>query len=60
MPNYVDEFGIPKLLSTLFNLSIRAFSLPKFLLVELKVLFFPLGNYGEIHYCLVSKKEIDI
>ena len=42
MPRYVNEFGIPELLSTLFSLSIRAFSLPKSLLVVAEIFnFFP-------------------
>ena len=60
MPKHVDELGIPGLLSTLFSLSIRSFSLPKFLFVVAESLVFSLGLYGEIHYCLVSKKEIDL
>ena len=61
MPKYVDKFGIPELLSTLFSLSIRTFLLPKFLLVVAKsFVFFSQGLCGEIHYCLVSKKEIDL
>ena len=60
MPKYVDEFGIPESLSTLFNLSIRAFSLPEFLLVVVQSFIFSLGLYDEIHYCSVSKNEIDL
>ena len=42
MLKYVDEFGISESLSTLFSLSIRAFSLPKFLFVVHKsLIFFP-------------------
>ena len=36
MPKYMDKFGIPESMSTLF----RGFSLPKFLLVVAKHLFF--------------------
>ena len=60
MPKSVDEFGIPESLSTFFSLSNRAFSLPKFLLVVARIYIFSLGLYGEIHFRLVSKKEIDL